>query len=468
MTISIRARLLLGVIGGMAILLAASALVVYAVMYRSLLDGYDEVLASTARTICGSIEQDGEQIKLEIDEHEMPEFFRTGRPDYFQLWQEDGKTVERSPSLQGTDLVQFEGPLDVHVFRPIRLPDGRMGRAVGLLFFPKIDDEVQVRIQPRRARLVVARETASLDSIIRFLRFVLVATTGGTVVLALLVGAIVVRQGLRPLDALAAGIAAIRHDELSRRVPTNDLPAEMVPVVQRLNDLLVRLEEAFHRERAFTSDAAHELRTPLAGLRSTLEVALARPRGVEDYKECMTDCLSIIGHMQAMADTLLALARLEGGQKTLRPEAIRLAGLFEDIWRPFADRVRERGIADVWHVPPELVCTSDRDILIMIVTNLLANAAVYTNDGGRIEVTAGQAGASIELKFANTGSRLSDEDARHVFDRFWRGDASRTDTGIHGGLGLALVRRAVALLGGKVDASVGGDVFTVRVTLPAC
>jgi signal transduction histidine kinase len=181
----------------------------------------------------------------------------------------------------------------------------------------------------------------------------------------------------------------------------------------------------------------------------------------------MTDCLNIIRHMQAMVDNLLALARLEGGQSTLRPEAIHLAELLEVIWQPLAHRARERGITNTKQVPSDLVCTSDRDILIIVFTNLLTNAAEYTDDGGRIEVTATQAGGSIELAIANTGSRLSEEEERHVFDRFWRGDASRTGTGTHCGLGLALVQRAVASLGGTVVASVGDSIFTVRVTLPA-
>lgn len=466
MTLSIRARLLLWVIGGTAVLLTFLAFVVYGVLYRSLMGGFDAILESTARTIISSVEQNEETVKAEIDEREIPEFHRAERPDYFQLWRADGSVLMRSASLKGADL-ESTGGLLAPVFRPLRLPDGRLGRAVGIVFVPKVDDETKGVVQPQKVTLVVARETTGLDAQVKFLRWLMAAATGGTIILGLVVGAVIVRQGLRPLDTLAARIATIRQDDLSTHIPCDRMPAEVVPVVQRLNDLLRRLEEAFRRERAFTADAAHELRTPLAGMRSTLEVALARPREGEDYRNAMSDCLEIIGRMQSMVDNLLALARLEGGQMMIRPEAVCLGELVETTWRSLADQARKRGIADERHVSPDLACVADRDIMIMILTNLLGNAAEYTNDGGRIEIVARRAGETVELVIANSGCNISEEDVQQVFERFWRGDSSRTGTGIHCGLGLALVQRAVASLGGAVTAGVNDGTFTVRLTFPA-
>ena len=338
MTLSIKARLLLGMLGGMAVLLAVFAVVVYGVLVRSLVEGFDAVLVSTARTIESSIEQKADRIEAEIGEGELPEFQPAARPDYFELWREDGRLLARSPSLKGMeDLDRFEGLIGSPVFRRVRLPDGRPGRAVGLLFVPKIDDEIKEVVLAQRVLLVVARETATFDSEIAFLRWLLGVATGGTVLLALLVGAVVARQGLRPRDALAARIAAIRQDDLSTLLPAKRMPAEVAPVIERLNGLLRRLEEAFRRERAFTADAAHELRTPLTGMRSTLEVALARPRSGEDYRQAMTECLHIIRHMQEMVDNLLTLARLEGGQTALRNEPVIVGELLQATLRPFAD-----------------------------------------------------------------------------------------------------------------------------------
>jgi two-component system heavy metal sensor histidine kinase CusS len=466
MTRSIRTRLLLWMIGGMAVLLGIFAVVVYEFMHRSLVGGFDEVLISTTRTICGFVEQDDQEIKVETDERELPEFYRAARPDYFQVWAEQGETVSRSPSPEEADLERFEGPLDSFVFRSVRLPDGRPGRAVSLFFVPKVDEEAGDIGTPRKVILVVARETGALDSEIAFLRSLLGAATGGSIILALLMGVVVVRQGLRPLRTLASRIAAIREDDLSVRIPIDPMPAEMVPVAQRLNDLLHRLEEAFYRERAFTADAAHELRTPLAGLRSVIEVALARPRVGDDYRQAMTECLDIVRHTQTMIDNLLALARLDSGQTTLRPETICLSEVITTAWRPLADRIAARRLSVDRRVPTDLAFRTDRDNLALTLTVLLTNAVEYSDDDGQIEVAARQVGALVELTVANSGCTLSDESARHVFERFWRADASRTNTGIHCGLGLAIAKRIVTSLGGTIAASVNGDIFVVRVILP--
>jgi two-component system heavy metal sensor histidine kinase CusS len=388
------------------------------------------------------------------------------RPDYFQLWDEEGTTLTRSPSLDEADLEHSEGPLGSMVFRSVRLPDGRRGRAVSFFFPPKVDDEAKDVFTPQRVRLVVARETAALDSEITFLRSLLAAVTGGTILLALVIGAVVVRQGLRPFGMLASRIATIRQDDLSVRLPTNPIPTEMTPVVDRLNDLLQRLEEAFHRERAFTADAAHELRTPLAGLRSVMEVALARPRSDDDYRQALADCLDIVQHTQAMIDNLLALARLDSGQTTFHLETFRLREVIETAWRPLTREAVAKGISVESHVPTNLECTTDRDNITMTLSILLTNAVEYTNHDGRIQVFAAQVGESLELTLANSGCRLSEEETKHVFERFWRGDASRTNTGIHCGLGLTTAKRIVTSLGGSITASVKEDVFMIRVILP--
>ena len=316
--------------------------------------------------------------------------------------------------------------------------------------------------------MVAARETEDLDEQLASLRWLLASAGAGTVLLVLAIAALVVHQGLRPLGSLAAGIAEIRENDLSARLPADRMPAEMVPVVERLNELLGRLEEAFQRERTLTADVAHELRTPLAGIWSTVEVALSRSRTAGEYEEALRECLEIVRQTQGMADSLLSLARLEGGQTALHPEAVCLAEAVDALWRPHARQVQGNGILFENRLPADLQCTADRDTLVMVLSNLLANAAEYTEAGGRIEIAGGAAGKTVELVVSNTGCKLSAEEVAHVFDRFWRGDSARSATGVHCGLGLSLVERAVRALRGTVSAELRGGRFTVRVTLPGC
>jgi heavy metal sensor kinase len=470
MTGSLKSRLLLLTVAGMTLVLAVFALAMNAAVDQSLTNGFDAALAATARTLAAEVDQDGGKIKAALDEAEMDltAFRRPKRPEYYQLWSEDGTVVARSLSLGSEDLPRGEASPDAPGFDPVVLPDGRRGRAVTFVF-PAKTEEKDGRRPPATAgsvTLVVARGTADIDAKRSGFRWLLAGAAAGTILLTLLVAAVVVRQGLRPLDRMATQIASIREECLATTISVEGMPREIAPIAQRLNDLLRRLEDAFRRERAFTADAAHELRTPLAGIRATLEVALSRARTPEEYQDALRESVEIVGHMQTMVSNLLMLARLEGGQVPLKPEPVPLRGEIERLWRPLAGQAEARGVRFAANVPADLAAAADRELLAMAASNLLANAAEYTNDGGRIEVSGRSVAGKAELVFSNTACCLSPEDARHVFERFWRGDAARA-AGVHCGLGLALVQRAVAVLGGEVAAEVAPDgVFTVRLFLP--
>jgi heavy metal sensor kinase len=472
---SLKARLLAWTIGGMAALLAVFGLLVNWAAHRALDGGFNESLATAARMIAASVKQERDKIEVEVDDQEMPEFRRTRKPDYFQLWTADGAVVKRSISLGQCDLERIDATPGKPVFHAVTLPDGRAGRAAVLIFTPTVEDEEEKPREsgqpppatPRPVTLIVARGTADLDSSLALLRWLLVGAAGGTIALTLVVAAIVVRQGLRPLDSLAARIAAIRENTLSAVIPVDEMPREIAPIGRRLNDLLKRLDEAFRRERAFAADAAHELRTPLAGLRATLEVALSRPRKTDEYEESFRDSLTIVQRMQSMVDSLLVLARIENDQMTLRREPVRLAEAVESCWRPLADAAQDRGIRLTCRVPDDLECLTDREKLAMVLANLLANAAEYADDGGRIDIIGREEGGAAVLDISNTGCRLAEDEARHAFERFWRGDAARADTGVHCGLGLALVQRMTAFLGGTAAVRIAGGVFTASLSLPA-
>jgi len=476
MMYSLRIRLITGVIIGILLLLAVFSLVVYSVIRRALINQFDASLVSTAQILSASVELNDGEIDLELDVEYMQEFQRKERPTYYQLWHKDTVAL-RSPSLGRDNLLRFEGPLDLPVFRALQ-KNRQPLRAIGLKFEPRgvkkpeRDSDHKRNKDNHRAKqqtltLVVARDATELQDQMSFLCWLLLSASAGTAILSFLVAAFVVRQGLRPLTAIAGEIAAIRENDLSTRVGTTSVPAEILPIKDRLNDLLSRLEDAFKRERRFTADVAHELRTPLSGIRSTIEVTLARARGSSEYQTVLSECLAIVENMQTMVSNLLMIARLDARQITFRRAQIKLAELVNCCWRPFSDRALEHEIVFENRIPLEMTCESDPENLSTALSNLLDNAIEYTNKGGQIRTTACQAHDTIEITIANTGCKLTSEQVPHVFDCFWRADPSRTATGIHCGLGLSLVQRIVRALGGDTSASVQADgVFTVRLILP--
>jgi len=468
---SLRARLLLGIVGGMMLLLLVFSLVIYTLIRRALVNQFDTSLLSTARMLAASVEQDGDEVELEFKVQQMPEFQKAERPTYYQLWRQDGTVVVRSSSLGADDLLYFQGPLDEPFFQEFKIKTGQPARAVGFKFNPRIaDNEGRNSSQPTKTQaltLVVAKESTDLQSDLRFLRWLLSIASGGTVIISVFIATVVVRQGLNPLNSLAAEISAIKENDLTVRISTERMPTEMIPIKDRLNDLLARLEASFNRERRFTGDVAHELRTPLSGMRSTIEVTLTRTREVNEYQASLSDCLTIAEDMQAMVNNLLALARIDANQITFRRDRIQLADLVDSCWRSFSSRALERGIVFDNRLPAHIACESDHESLSMVFSNLLDNAVEYANEGGQIWTTGRQMDDSVEVTIANTGCRLTNDQASQVFDCFWRGDPSRTGTGAHCGLGLALVQRIVKAAGGRIVVEVqDGGIFTVRLVLP--
>jgi len=467
---SLRSRLLVGMLAGTALLLALFGFGVYEMIRRALVEEFDASLGATARTLAATVEADDGEVEIELEAEHLTEFARTEHPGYYQFWLEGASVLRRSPSLGKADLPRFWGTVDRPAYRAMALPNGQAGRGVGIRF-TLVDQDARKRkkrADPQPVILVVARDTVALEARLASLRWLLIAAGAAAMAAATVVSLVVSRRVLRPLNSLAGHIAEIEADDLASRVPAGGMPTEIAPVARKLNDLLARLEAAFNRERAFTANVAHELRTPLAGVRSTIEVALSRTREPAEYRDALADCLAIAKRMQSMTANLLTLARLDAGEVTLHFERVDPAELVAACWGAFADRARARQITFDNKLPDQLSCTSSRDSLAMVMSNLLDNAVEHADEGGRIEV-AHTAGADfVEIAVANTGCQLSRQDVSRVFDRFWRGDSARTAAGVHCGLGLTLVQRCIEALGGTVTAAVDeSGLFTVRVALPA-
>lgn len=468
---SLRARLLIGIVCGTFFLLLIFSLIIYAVIHRTLFNQYDASLGSTARILAASVELDKNEVELEFDVQQMPEFIRTDRPTYYELWRSDGTVAARSPSLGANDLLRIEGSLNSPVFRTTRDKSGPPLRLAGLKFMPRISDSdgqepPQLTKEPALT-VVVARDVSDLLGQLRFLRWLLLIASAAVIVVSFLVAVFVVSRGLRPLNLIAGEIGAITEHDLSTRIGDASVPAEIVPIRDRLNDLLSRLQDAFNRERRFTGDVAHELRTPLAGIRSTIEVALTRDRQTDEYQTALSECLTIAQNMQTMVNNLLMLARLDAQQVRFQTEQIRLNELVNSCWRPFSDEALERQITFDNRIEPEMTCQSDSEHVSMALMNVLDNAVKYADEKGQIWTTARRTDDSVEIIVSNTGCQLTAEQASQVFDCFWRGDSSRKDAGVHCGLGLALVERIIRGLGGSASAEVqAGGIFAVRLIIP--
>ncbi|MCB2019518.1 MAG: hypothetical protein KDG44_01815 [Burkholderiaceae bacterium] len=270
---------------------------------------------------------------------------------------------------------------------------------------------------------------------------------------------------LKPMDQLAARIAAVDESSFGSAIEIDRAPAELKPVITQLNAMLARVDDTLRREQEFTAGAAHELRTPLAGIRAQLELALSRDRTPEQHRDFAAQCLEISLQMQALVENLLTLARSGTGSDSREPVNVR--ELLRDAFKPFAGRTEQRGVKVEWEIAGEDTITTNRHALHLVASNLLENAANYVDDGGRIEISAEVGAGGLKLEVANTGCNLDPAQSERVFEPFWRADEVRTGGQAHAGLGLAICRRMARTAGGQLSVRIDGRRFAATLTIPA-
>jgi signal transduction histidine kinase len=447
---SIRARLIIGLVAGFALLLAAGGAALYLGVRATLTREFDAALLTRAQALATLTTRTGESFELEFDEEVMPEFQGGPHPAYFQLWRPDGRLLERSPSLRQADLPRVDTDLGLPNFWDLPLPNARRGRAVELSFNPQVEDGDARALEASKssppATVVVVVERTQLD---HQLRVIAAATTVVALVIlsaAAILAFVIIRQALKPLANLAESVSGIDAGTLDSRFPADRVPSELKPICQRLNELLSRLESAFQRERRFSANVAHELRTPVAELRSLAEVAVKWPTGDAEIQRAFADALEIAQQMDGIVNGLLVMARCESGIESIRPELIPLRSFVHEAWRPFDAQAKRKCLAVELDLPDAAVVESDRALLRIMLANFLANAVEYAPDGGEVSISTVSSGGAISLQIANIVTELVPADLPHVFDRFWRKNSARTPSN-RAGLGLSISQAIAKMLG---------------------
>lgn len=287
----------------------------------------------------------------------------------------------------------------------------------------------------------------------------------GSIALMSLMGWVAVRQGHAPLHDIVGKIHRISANELSTRLSPDTVPAELTELAVSFNDMLARVDKAFHRLSDFNADMAHELRTPIASLMTQTEVALTRARTVDEYREILYSNMEEYERMAQMVGDMLYLAQADNPQQRRNVVELEMAREVAALFEYYEGWADERGVKLT--LEGQSTVSGDRLMLQRALGNLLSNAIRHTPSGGTVHVALNATDqGEVVIEISNPGTAIPPEHIPRLFDRFYRVDASRqkSDQGV--GLGLAIVASIVQAHDGKIDVVSTDDHTRFILTLP--
>jgi len=460
---SLQRRLALQFSLALGALLVTLFVVLDALVDRELYARMDQGLADRAHTIAAFVRAHPDPAEFGELGRLMPEYELPAHTDFFELWNPDGSTWARSASSAGHPLARPpQAPTtDAPVHYDLRLPDRHPGRAVAVA----LRDTPRAGDPPRL--LVVASERAPHDQLERAIHHTLLAGIVLAIALTVLIAHFAVRRGLAPLRAFSRRLAALDPQQPPREgLLAPALPREIEPFAQALEAAFARLYATIDSERRFARDVAHELRTPLAEIRTSIEAARRTPADDEAIGAAFAASIEAVERMQRAIDTLLMLARQEAGLAAAAVDPLDLPPLLGQLADALAATAAARGVRLVRALPPQLWVRSDVGALERIVSNLLRNAIEYAPAGSTLTMSLEAGDDGARLCIINPAPQLHCDDLPHLGQRFWRKSRSG-GTAAHAGLGLALAAALAQGLGLRLTFALhDGDLHAVLAPLP--
>jgi two-component system heavy metal sensor histidine kinase CusS len=312
--------------------------------------------------------------------------------------------------------------------------------------------------------VVVATDIVHHQAFFRSFRQTLWLFVAGAAALTGLLGWLAARRGLAPLRAMREQAQVVTAQQLSHRLPVESAPVELAELAQSLNEMLARLEEAFHRLSDFSSDIAHELRTPVTNLMTQTQVALSRQRSADDYRSILESNAEEFEHMGRMISDMLLLAKAENGLVVPSRETVNLATQVRALFDYYDAVAEEKGLHLTLEGDGEV--SADRLMLRRALGNLLSNAVRHSTPNSTLRVKIDTSVDRVSICMENTGDTIPAEYLDRVFDRFFRVDPSRQRSSEGTGLGLAITKSIVIAHGGTISVASAGDATTFTIRLP--
>lgn len=444
---------------GIGLLLCVLSTGIYLIIQHSLYQELDRSIRQSAAFLANQVELENANIHFE-----WQEAIGTNKllPDdaLFQYWDESTGATTRSPKLANHDLVKFEGKDGAPELRDVILWNGDRARAMGMRIYPFIQHGEEgfataniMTVRNRPHVLVVAGDGNPIRETLTRLRWILLGGTLLALTFVVLMVDWVVKASLLPINELARQVDLRTgqrfHEPL---LVSSDLPQELAGLANDFNSLLARVSSIRERERDFIRHAAHELRTPIAGLRAITDLALFKKRDALVYAEYLESCRKSAIDLGELVNRLSALAKTGTGSSLAIDQAIDFDALLDECLGDFSPSFEDRSLK-LKRVSDRHVVRGDRASIRIILNNLLDNAASYAPMGGRVEVRCKSMNDRFEFSISNEMMNPPDDVSR-LFEPLFRGKNRENEPTSHLGIGLTLSLDAARSMGGSLNATI--------------
>ncbi len=460
---SIRRRLILGTASMSALLLMPVGIWLYFSVQKSLEDHFDQLLDEAASLVMIEIEAKNSEVYHEWHDA-LLENEHQSEQTLIQVWDQNTEKSVRSPALGQSNLERKHGALGERVFYHLTLPDGRRGRAVGILTLP-INEHPESNpdfIPEDHPQIFVwAQSGEELHQILYKTKQAFLI--GGLALIILLASMIwlIVGRLLQPIQKISDELTERKGNEIGQPLEiSQEIPIEIIGMTKTFNLLLQRIDHSRSKDRDFFLNVAHEVRTPIAGLNAVLEQALRAPRSREDYQKRISEALSIGETLGQLVNRLLEFGSLRNAQETIHVKPFSLNQIIQTSWKLVRPRIEQKSLIAQWDLcPGGAPLESNAELAQVVILNLVENAVNYSTPESSIVIKSAQSREGITFTIRNTvtGDLPSEQNIQLFFEPFYRQDKARGREDGHAGLGLSFSREVLEILSGEIRVQRHGE-----------
>jgi len=461
---SIRVRLTVWYMIILGCTLVFFSTLVYYQMKRSLYKSVDHKIMTISEVVASSIAPQSGSVLSNIEERLTKKVGRQPAGKFVQLLDRSGHVGMKSLNLRNKRLpVSYEALKNASEGRITYETKVVFGESLRIITYP-----VKSRIKKVRNIVQVASSLTDVEDTLRQLIFILASIVPLALIIASIGGIFLANKALKPVNEINRITQEITSKNLGLRVPRPQMHDELGELVETINGMIERLENSFRQIQQFTSDASHELKTPLTILKGEAELALRKERDPGEYRHYLQSSLEEINRLSRLVQDLLVLSKADTGRLTLQAVPVNLSQLVETCGQQSKFLGEDSEIHLELTTQPGVQVLGDPNRLKQMFYNLIENAIKYSNRSGKVVISTTHNGQYAHVAIRDNGVGIASEDIPFIFDRFYRVDKSRSREAGGTGLGLSICKWIAEIHKGRIEVESVPDVgscFTVMLPL---